>query len=242
MKKILAGLSLLLFLARPALAAIAFDALSTGSVADSPAPSAPLTISHTGADAHDDLAVVGIAWRVGSGITTVTADGAPFTQIRSDDGDSGFAHGDLWYLTNPPSGTYDVVITTSDGVCRAAVVVTYTGVDPIDSVPTNAGDVTDGSPVDVVITTAFTDSWIFAVGSTQNNRTLTELADYTDRGDVTTSPDWVGGYGLDRGPLAAGAWTPGWTHGDGGIDNTISATEIKEKIPEDGQKMRCRHR
>lgn len=223
-------------------AAIALDSVSTGQLCDSPAPSGPLTIAHTTADVPDGLMVALVGWRSGSGLTTVTVDGVALTEIRDDNGDSGFANGCIWAITNPPVGTFDVVVTTSDGVCRSVVIATFTGVDQLESLPTNVGDVTDGSPVDVAITTVYENSWIVAAGSTQNHRTMTELSGYTEMGDVTGTPDEIGAYGERRGPVAAGAWTPGWTHGSGGIDNTISAVEVKEKISLDGQKMRTRCR
>jgi hypothetical protein len=243
-KKILLAIGLFFGLVSPGWnAGITFDSQSTGSICDSPGPTEPLTIVHTTVDAPDRLMTVLIAWRPGGGISGVTNKDIPMVEKREDDGGSGFCHSAIWYLVNPPVGTHDVVVTSVDGVCRAVIVLTYSGVDQNDPLPTSAGDNTDGSPVDVAITTVYDNSWILAAASTQNNRTLTELTDYTDQGDVPTTPDWTKAYGENRGPVSIASWTPGWTHSEGAIDNTISAVEIKEKVPPVNRcRMRLRRR
>ena len=110
-----------------AAAAPVVDAVSAGDTRP-----ATLTISHTTGSGTDRLMLVGISFvnDQTETVTSVTYDGVPLTKVgernSSDD-----ARVEIWYLTSPPSGTYNVVITFSAPLGRAAVagVMTFTGVN-----------------------------------------------------------------------------------------------------------------
>ena len=110
------------------------DIVSYGSTSVS-----SITISHT-TSGENRLMLVGISINNDNLETasTITYGGAPLTREgfvdhqgwRGDD-----SRVEIWKLVGPPTGTHDVVITFSADLKRYAVggVITFTGVDPIDS-------------------------------------------------------------------------------------------------------------
>jgi CSLREA domain-containing protein len=102
------------------------DAVSVGDTRP-----ANLTISHTTGSGADRLMLVGISFvnDESETISSVTYNGVALTSVGSVD-TSDDARVEIWRLIAPPSGTYDVVITFSAPLSRAAVagVMTFTGV------------------------------------------------------------------------------------------------------------------
>jgi len=102
------------------------DAVSAGDTRP-----ASLIISHTTGSGADRLMLVGISFVNDEleTVSSVTYNGAALTSVGTVD-NSDDARVEIWRLIAPPSGTYDVVITFSAPLARAAVagVMTFTGV------------------------------------------------------------------------------------------------------------------
>jgi hypothetical protein len=103
------------------------DAVSSGDTRP-----ASLTISHTTGSGSNRLMLVGISLVNDEleTVSTVTYNGVSLTKVGEQDSVDD-ARVEIWSLVAPPTGTYDVVITFSAPLRRAAQagVMTYTGVD-----------------------------------------------------------------------------------------------------------------
>lgn len=118
------------------------DSISTGFVEPS-----SITISHT-TSGTDRLMLVGVSSNPSDleTVSSITYNGASLSFIGRETY-SNDAQVEIWSLIAPDVGTYDVVITFSEGIRRAAVagVTTFTGVDQITPLGTFAS-VSDSSP------------------------------------------------------------------------------------------------
>jgi len=118
---------------------VAIDAVSTNT-----GTGASLTVSHT-TSGTDRLMLVAPQWNAGGStpkfVTAVTYNGVALTQVvhvqQSDDGAT-----DIWKLVNPPTGTYNVVITydVAPSFAHIAGVMTFTGVDQTTPLGTPASN------------------------------------------------------------------------------------------------------
>ncbi len=114
---------------------VAFDNASSATTGNAGASS--LTFSHTTGSGSNRLLLVGISIGntsvIAPSIANVTYNGVNLTFVQGLSGGTGTARPrtEIWRLVNPPSGSHDVVITTSGGTARGltAGAVTFTGVD-----------------------------------------------------------------------------------------------------------------
>jgi len=112
----------------PAVAAIAFDAASSGATT---ASATGVTWSHTAGSGTNMMLVVGVALEdtnlADMNIASVTYNGVAMTAVANsqvDDGTSTFNRAKLFYLANPAAGAHNVQVTfagTVNGVTAGAI-------------------------------------------------------------------------------------------------------------------------
>jgi len=157
-----------------------------------------------------------------SGITWNTTEN--FTEVSS------VADNDVvvqaWYLVNPTSASDDVVATaTADPFAQCMAVISLTGVNQADPVPTDAtGDNDDwGADWSIDITTQHANSWLFGSVCTRNaNLDLTE--DYTLVSSIDDNPSL---WSQRRAVVGTGLYALTWT-GSGNADAGLNILEIRE--------------
>ena len=192
-------------------AVIAVDAVSTGDTQP-----ASLTISHTTGSGTNRLMLVGISFVNDEmeTVTSVTYNGVALTWVGTGaNGDD--ARMEIWRLIAPPTGTYNVVITFSAPLRRAAVagVMTFTGVHQTTPLGTFVSAVGNASPATVNVTSAANELVFdtvacesctsFTVGPSQTQRwnlsapdgpRLTPGAGSTELGAVSVTMSWTQGF------------------------------------------------
>jgi hypothetical protein len=98
-------------------------------------------------------------------VSSVTYNAIPLTRIRQDDEPVNNVYSSLWYLVNPPSGSYTVTITYAGAVGEAfGAAASFTGVDLTSPVAANAGYVQDGGmSASGSIVTPVDNAWVIDV-------------------------------------------------------------------------------
>lgn len=123
------------------------------------------TQSHTIASGSDRVLVVS-AMTQGGSVTGVTFNSVAMTLLDSQNTTAGAQFASIYYLINPPVGTYNVVVSASGASYTFAANCDYTGVDQTTPFPTTAKnyiDSTSGSPFSISLSTSVDNSWL--VGS-----------------------------------------------------------------------------
>jgi hypothetical protein len=93
-------------------------------------PVSSLSWNHTTGTNNYRLLLVGVATdSTNNGVTSVTYNGLGLTKLSAINCSFG-CHDELWYLVNPPSGTYAVKVTTTANGYIVAGGVTYLNVNP----------------------------------------------------------------------------------------------------------------
>jgi hypothetical protein len=189
------------------------DAVSTG---DARPPS--LTISHTTAGLNR-LMLVGISMVNDEleTVSSVTYSGVALTNVgvqnSSDDGRM-----EIWRLIAPPTGTYNVVITFSAPLRRAAVagVMTFTGVHQTTPLGTFASDfrqaplITDPPTVNV---TSAANELVFDTVACETCTSHTVGAGQTQRWNLIETSGYPQSLGAGSTEPGAATVTMSWTQG-----------------------------
>ena len=169
--------------------AIAFDS----KTAASGTASSSHTFSHT--CTGSDLILFVTATSANGGVTGVTYNSVPMTQINSTVTDTVVLTTSLWYLINPATGANNVVISTSSATGTTGSSASYTGVSQTgqpDASTTVASSTTTSYSSSV--TSVADNCWTIATSRTGNGFALTAGANTT----VRNQPELVqfGGGGL----------------------------------------------
>ena len=192
--KIKAGMLVLVFmlgLNSVATAQVVVDATSTVFTG---ANVTTLTVSHTTGNAANRLMLVGISDRENAGLT-VTYDGDPLEEYGHQVSSTN-ARTHIFYMINPPSGTFDVVVTaTSNSFKRGCIVgvMTFSGVDqntPLNTYASALG--TTANPTLSNIPTA-TNELVFNVVALQNQNLTAVGTDQTSRWNIASGNEMRGG-------------------------------------------------
>lgn len=184
------------------------------------------TLSHT-VSGTQKLLIVGIS--IGNptvAIDTVTYSGQSLTKIRADQDASNKKRTELWYLVNPPSGTADVVVTSSSPNKIAIGAMTLTNVDQSNPIGPNNGSFDNSGTTDpsVSVTTTTDNAMIVDVVSATTG-TMTATGSQTERWDVQQSP-LDGSAGTTK-TTSAGPYTMSWTNDAGLKEWAMSAAAVR---------------
>lgn len=205
---------------------IAFDAASNSGYQTA---QSTYSFNHTIGAGVNRLLVVGVAMLsvAGSSVSSITFGGVALTKIRHDASVSGAIRTELWYLTNPASGTASIAVTLSTGLDSAAGAQSFTGVDQTGSIEANNGaSATNVGAADatVNVTTLSPNAWVVDVTGSDDTA-ITIGASQTSRFNVTGTLG--SSAGSHEGPQAAGAVTMSWTNVAGLATWTISVAALK---------------
>lgn len=183
--------------------ALAFDAVTSGSVVaggvshDPPITTASITVAHT-CSGTDRLLVVGAAWWDGAGngipsgsnsITTATYNNVGLTYYGAlNQGGRNLA---LYYMINPPSGTYNVFIEWTHSDEFADIMITagisnnsFNGADQ-SSQFTNVGSGQGSNNTITVTLSGLTSGNLILDNAVSSKATLTVGANQTQRTNFT---------------------------------------------------------
>lgn len=168
-------LALALFLPRAgAFADVAFDSYST----DNGSGTASLSYSHT-VSGSDTALVVGVM--TDETVTGVTYDGVSMTPVNSVVNFPSDNNEYLYYLTNPSTGSHNVIVTTSASATIYSDAASYTGVSQTGQPEENNTATTTGASLSAAVTTTSDNNWL--VGAFRNGAgDTTAGADTTLRG------------------------------------------------------------
>ncbi len=211
---------------KPAAEAPTVDCSATGVISfDAATPAAScatcngVTFQHTVGSGGNRLLVVTVGLERDPGEDTVfdvTYSGQDLTKIRGEIAEPGGteAHAELWYLLNPPSGTADVVVTTSYG--SGNVRDLHAGAISLEGVAQQAPEANAGNnligagPISTNITTVSDGAWLVDAVTSGNTGYFTPNSGQTEQHDLsnTTSSHAAG----TREVATAGATAEQWTH------------------------------
>jgi archaellum component FlaF (FlaF/FlaG flagellin family) len=153
-------------------------------------------------------------------VNSVTYDGQSLTFIRRD---SGGRITELWYLSNPPKGEYNVVV---DFANSQNVVITAMSLTGVDSSPINThnGATGSSSTPSTSLTTTVSNAMIIDVVSTRDGPMLagTNQHERWENNQVNTL-----GSGSTKDTISSGAYTMSWTNSFGSRDWAISAVALR---------------
>src|SRR5208283_819264 len=112
--------------------------VAVDAVASALTNAAKLTFAHTTGTGTNRLMLVGVA-TAGQSVSSVTYNGLALSFVGgvSDTG-SVKPRAEIWSLTNPPSGTFNVVVTLAASANMVAGVTTFTGVNQTNALGTFA--------------------------------------------------------------------------------------------------------
>ena len=169
-----------------------------------------LTVSHTTGTGNNRLMLVGVSDRESAGLT-VTYDGDPLLEYGHQITNSN-ARTHIFYMINPPSGTFDVVVTaTSNNFDKGCIVgvMSFAGVDQNTPLNTYASSVgTSGDPTLTGITTA-SNELIFNVVAFQKRELNGVGTGQTQRWYQASGDDMRGGGSTKPGSSSSETMT--WT-------------------------------
>ena len=146
-------------------------------------------------------------------VTGVTYDGEALTKIRSDEA-VGNVRSEIWRLLDPPTGTANVVVTTTGALGETAVIaVTLNGVHQTTPEEANQGTSGSSSTPSISITTTTDGAWLLTVSTAEstfssNGADQTTLATLTDQSYENTR-------GSYEEKVSAGADTQSFNLGSG---------------------------
>ncbi|MGH9443509.1 MAG: C25 family cysteine peptidase [Thermoanaerobaculia bacterium] len=219
---VLASVALATFLfASTAKGAIAVDTVNNGGA--HLANNGTLTISHTTTSAGvNRYLLVGVSMNIApdenATVASVTYDGILMNLIGVQNSTNGSNDRriEMWELVNPPSGTFDVVVTkTSTGTGTVGVTagaIGFTGVDQ-ETPSRNFNSAQGSSNTPSVIVTSVANDVVVDTVAGRGDKTLTVGAGQTSRwnlnsGGTSTTADVRGGGSTEPG---AGTVTMSWT-------------------------------
>lgn len=165
-----------------------------------------------------------------SNITGVTFNGLSLSLAKAQNSTSGsrYESAEIWYLVNPPTGTYDIVVTYQSSVNFAAIgAMSFHGVDKKSPLDSSAGQTytdLEGNPWTVSITT-LTDNCLL-INSIYNS---SDAAIQPNNGETEAWEVRVNSAGDSAaasykiGVTPAGATTTGWNNGAAGTDEAAMA-------------------
>ena len=87
-------------------------------------------------------------------ITTATYNGVALTKLRSDTNNNDI-RSEIWYLVDPPVGTYNLVFGTGTGVWKAGIVSSWGNVPIVSTTDTSAGGSGNSSSPSASITPTY---------------------------------------------------------------------------------------
>jgi hypothetical protein len=168
---------------------------------------------HTiGGDVTDGLLLVGASIEKQSGavVSSITYAGQPLALARAATGGEG-VRVELWYLTAPPPGTGQVVMTLSKSVTEDGAVagaMSLSGVDLADPIPTTAtGGATSGSP-STAIEVANENAWVVDVMMIDTGVAATTSGGQLQRWNLAET---IAGSASTLGASSRGMHTMSWT-------------------------------
>lgn len=188
MKKIIL-LSLLLILSIASFSQLHFDSISTAKFYNNfNLGSSTVTLQHTCSGTNRVLVVSvmsagGVSGTYGWGyarIKSLTYNGINLNQIVNDSVVGGLlAHNTCWYLSNPPTGTHNIVVKYTDYASSALIVAfSFNGVNTTNPIGANNSLYTITEDISLPITTTAANSIIVDfVGCTNGSSNKTILID-----------------------------------------------------------------
>lgn len=202
---------------------IGFD--NTVSTASTNNNSNALNWGHTVGAGTNRLLVVALSLRHtgAQAATAVTYNGINLTPFIIQTNNNN-ARVELWYLTNPPTGTANVAIAWSGASTRAVGgAMSFSGVDqttPLEDPEGATGNSTAGSAVSVTVTTTVRGAWVIDAVASRTGLTMTTAGGRTQRWNIQTGGGNLRravGAASTRGPIALpAAITMNWTANGGG--------------------------
>jgi uncharacterized repeat protein (TIGR01451 family) len=97
---------------------------------------AKLTLAHTTGTGTNRLMLVGVA-TAGQNVSSVTYNGIALSLVGgTNSATAPKPRAEIWSLTNPPSGTFNVVVTIAASANMVAGVTTFTGVNQVNALGT----------------------------------------------------------------------------------------------------------
>jgi len=226
----LAQLVLLLFLALPARAQIAFDATANSSGVDGTDVTS-VTFPHTVVSNTNGIIVVPCAVtdavEADRNISTITYNGVGLSLIGKGVVDT--IHVEMWRLVAPATGANNVVVTaggTADFIaCGSVSLIGVDQASPVDVFDTD--NFNNSTTPSLSITTVADNAWIIDIVNFNNHTTsfvMDALSGRTERWNFALATTIRTG-GSTRGPnTPAGAFTMSWTAGAAAAWNYIAAS------------------
>jgi len=188
----------------------------------------PVTWSHTIGSGSNRILAVTTASRQGTlPPSSVTYNGVSLTMVRSDIADGSLAS--IWYLINPPIGTYTVSVTMPAGNVFQGNGISLFNVNQASPVDANAGTTgTSVTPMSVNLTTNTANTWIIDVEIKRITETLT-MTSMTNRveRENTSVASFTSGVSTVGPAVSAGSYLMHWT-GTGSNPWAISAAAFKQ--------------
>lgn len=201
---------------------VTVDATSTGSEDRNNAKT--ITVSHTTGTGNNPLMIVGVSHREAGEITVTYNDDALIEYGHEISSANALTH--VFYMINPPSGTFDVIVTITPGDFDQGGIVgvmTFSGVDqntPLNTFTSLYGSSTN--PTLNNIPTA-TNELVYNVVALRQTDLTGVGAGQTSRWNIPSGDDMRGGGSTKPGPGATTSMS--WTSASG--DWSMSAVSIK---------------
>lgn len=207
---------------QPAASAVTFDAASTSITSATNV----VTQTHVVGSGSNRILLVATATRY-LGVATVsgiTYNGVALTKIDGIDGTTDTdIRSELWYLLNPPTGSYSLVTTFTVEPTRVMVTgISYSGVAQTTPIAAS-GSATGSSTSALASVTSTTDgSLLVAAVMSRTVTAMTPTAGETERSDLSAGTSHRGGTFEQVAPLA-GTYSVGPTVGSGSWVNLVAA-------------------
>lgn len=201
---------------------VVVDATSTGSV-DKNVTS--ITVSHTTGPNTNRLMLVGISYREGGSISSVTYNDDALELVGSQTS-SANAKTYIYRMLNPSSGTANVVVTLTGGNFDKGGIVgvmTFSGVDQNTPLNTYTSLFTKSTNPTLTNIPTATNELVFNVVALQNQSLTAVGTDQTSRWNIASGDDMRGGGSTKPGPGTTTSMS--WTSASG--DWSMSAVSIK---------------
>lgn len=194
-----------------------FAQVAVDNVTTTTATASPITWSHMTNGSNRLLIVSVAAEDYSDNVTSITYNGVALTLIGAHS--RTFAGNvELWYLLNPPSGTYDVIVNYSsscDFVCGAVSLVNVNQTTPLGTVAVADGstasstvNVSTASTNELVVDVTLSENQTITAGASQTQ--LWKLAPPTpnfNAGATSTEPGVAGTVTMSWALAASGRWT-----------------------------------
>lgn len=165
-----------------------------------------------------------------SNITSVTFNGVSLTLANAQNSTTGsrYESAEIWYLVNPPEGTFNIVVTYQSSVNFAAIGgMSFHGVDkksPLDSTAGQTYTTLEGNPWTVSITTITNNCLLINSIYNSSDSAISPNNGETEAWEVrvnSAGDSAAASYKLAVTP--AGATTTGWNNGGAGADEAAMA-------------------